>query len=205
MDAVDVVPLLLRGVHHLEDPERSPRERQDLGAVAALLHHAVVVDAVDPLELVAVLDLDALGQVIGVRAGDEANAIGQLPGRHVPPEELLRARKPHVEVVVARQICDSSVGPAQKFPHGVHESRVPLEAGLELLRGDFVRDLGRPLPLDLDLQQVENVPVEDELDLRIRPRQAVVVAQKLGETVVVEEILQNVQLPTAPPGAQVKV
>ncbi len=110
LDAVDVPALLLGRVHHLEDPQAAPGQGEHLDPVPPLAGHSRVVDAMDPLELVPVPDLDPLGQIIGVGRGDETDAIPEGAGRDVSTEQLLRAGEPHIEVVVAREIRQPSPG-----------------------------------------------------------------------------------------------
>jgi hypothetical protein len=70
----------------------------------------------------------------------------------------------------------------------------PFEAGPQLLDGHVLGDLERPHPVDLDLQQVEDVAVQDQLHAARLPVLAVVVLQQLGEALVVEEVLHRVGL-----------
>ncbi len=75
-----------------------------------------------------------------------------------------------------------------------------LEALPELFGRDIFCDLGGPDPADLHLEQVEDVAIQDELDLGRGPRGPVVMGEELGEPIVVEEVLEQVDL--TDPGAR---
>ncbi len=82
---------------------------------------------------------------------------------------------------------------------------MPVEALAELLDGDLLGHLGRPHAADLDLQEVEDVAVHDQLDVAPGVRAVLVVLEKLGEAVVVEELLERVRLAGAHARAEVHV
>ena len=69
---------LFEWIHHLENPQAAPGQRQDFGSVAASTGHLRVVDTVNAFELMSVADLDALGQVIGVGGRHEVHTFGSV-------------------------------------------------------------------------------------------------------------------------------
>jgi hypothetical protein len=82
---------------------------------------------------------------------------------------------------------------------------VPLEAQPELFGRDFLGDLGRPGPVDLDLQEIEDVAIQDELDLGIRAGHAVVVPEQFREAVVLEEVLVRIEPAALDTRAQMEI
>ena len=102
-------------------------------------------------ELVSVPNLDALWQIVGIGGRDEMNSLRGLSRRDVATKELLRFRKPHLEVVVARQIRDAAGGLREEVSKRADEAGVALEAPAKLLGGDLGGDVDRPDSAELDL------------------------------------------------------
>src|SRR6476619_5997990 len=80
-----------------------------------------------------------------------------------------------------------------------------VQAQAQLLLGHLGGDFGGPEPGNLDLQQVEDIAIQNQLDLGVLPAAPVVVLEKLGKTIVVEEVFERIQLSLRHPCSEMQV
>lgn len=157
------------------------------------------------LELMPVQNLDSLWQVVGIARCDEANFFRLLTWRDVPQEHVVARGKPHIEVMVAREIYDPPTVSFEKVPYCVYESRMPFETAAQFFSRDLGGDLEWPLVFDLDFEKVEDVPIENKFNVGLIAAQGIVVVDEFREAVVVDEVLERIELSTANPSGQMEV
>lgn len=193
LDAVDIGASLLERVHHLDDPERAPRQVQDLFAVSPFARHLRIIDAVDAFELMPMSDLNPLGEIIGIRARDELHLLADRVAAKVADEQLLRAAQPHLDIVVAREVGDAVVGALKKAPERLDEDRMSFEAAAEALCGELMRDLAGEFAVDRHLQEIKNIAIQDQLGATRGATLFVEMLHELGEFFIKEEIFKGIR------------